>query len=61
MPIKIEGFFENNLLPKGAVRIGGGDGGSIVATEALFSPLHTSVLVVLASAKLLAFINSHAT
>ena len=45
----------------GAVSVGGGDGGSIIATEALFSPLHTSVLVVLATAKLLAFVNSHAT
>ena len=44
-----------------AVRVGGGQGGSIIATEALFSPLHTSVLVVLATAKLLAFVNGHAT
>ena len=46
---------------QGAVGVGGGQGGSIIATEALFSPLHTSVLVVLATAKLLAFVNSHAT
>ena len=46
---------------QGAVRVGGGDGGSVIATEALFSPLHTSILVVLATAKLLAFVNGHAT
>ena len=46
---------------QGAVSVGGGDGGSIIATEALFSPLYTSVLVVLATAKLLAFVNGHAT
>ena len=45
----------------GAVRVGSGQGGSVIATETLFSPLYTSVLVVLATAKLLAFVNSHAT
>ena len=44
-----------------AVSVGGGDGGSIITTEALFSPLHTSIFVVLACAKLLAFVNGHAT
>ena len=46
---------------QGAVSVGGGDGGSVVTTEALFSPLHTGIFVVLACAKLLAFDNGHAT
>ena len=44
-----------------AVSVGGGDGGSIVTTEALFSPLHTGIFVVPPTAKLLAFVNGHAT
>ena len=44
-----------------AVRVGGGDGGSVIATEALFSPLHTGIFAVPATAKLLAFVNGHAT
>ena len=44
-----------------AVSVGGGDGGSIIAAEALFSPLHTSIFVVPPTAKLLAFVNGHAT
>ena len=46
---------------QGAVCLGGGDGGSVIAAEALFSPLHTSIFVVPATAKLLAFVNGHAT